>query len=144
MFNPYDTIDSLIGEYNDDVDIARYESVYDELCQRVNAGELTVEEAELINDRAAEMYLEGDEMGTSEPGSDKESPCEGEHCSSNKEKNLPTKKKKKRSGKKLAFAAGVATGAIGSAMAQEIKRKKEYRKSSSRNSSGEKNYVDFD
>lgn len=143
MFNPYDTIDSLIGEYNNDVDIARYESVYDELCQRVNNGELTVEEAELINDRAAEMYLEGDEMGTSEPGSDKESPCEGEHCSSNKEKNLPTKKKK-RSGKKLAFAAGVATGAIGSAMAQEIKRKKEYRKSSSRNSSGEKNYVDFD
>ena len=34
-----------------------YEAIYEELCERVECGELTLEDAELINDAAYERYV---------------------------------------------------------------------------------------
>ena len=37
--------------------MTRYEAIYEELTERVEAGELSLEDAEIINEAAAEKYL---------------------------------------------------------------------------------------
>ena len=60
MFDAYEAVDNLIDEINEEYEESAcdvYEQVYEELCERVDCGELTLEEAEIINDMAAEKYL---------------------------------------------------------------------------------------
>ena len=40
--------------------MTRYEAIYEELTERVEAGELSLEDAEMINEAAAEKYLDED------------------------------------------------------------------------------------
>ena len=40
--------------------MTRYEAIYEELTERVEAGELSLEDAEIINEAAAEKYLDED------------------------------------------------------------------------------------
>ena len=57
-FDAYEAVDDLIDEINDDyaVEAAEeaYQQIYEELCERGECNELTLEEAEIINDAAAE------------------------------------------------------------------------------------------
>ena len=57
MFNVYEAIDDIIDDINVDYYESCYDAIYEELCNRVAYGELTIEEAEMINDVAAEKYL---------------------------------------------------------------------------------------
>ena len=63
-FDAYEAVDDLIDEINDEYAVEAvdegaeaYQQIYDELCERVECEELTLEEAEIINDAAAEKYL---------------------------------------------------------------------------------------
>ena len=57
MFNVNEAVDELIDDINVDYYESCYDAIYEELCNRVESGELTIEEAEMINDAAAEKYL---------------------------------------------------------------------------------------
>ena len=60
MFDAIEAINDIIDDINDDAaEYAEscYEEIYDELCYRVECGDLTVEEAELINEKAYDMYI---------------------------------------------------------------------------------------
>ena len=60
MFNAIEAINDIIDDINDDaMEYAEscYEEIYDELCYRVESGELTLEEAELVNEKAYEKYF---------------------------------------------------------------------------------------
>lgn len=61
MFDASKEIDSLIEEYNESVDtqvaMESYNAIYEELQNRVNSGELTVEEANVLNDMAYDKYV---------------------------------------------------------------------------------------
>ena len=57
MFNVNEAVDELIDDINVDYYESCYDAIYEELCDRVAYGELTIEEAEMINDAAAEKYL---------------------------------------------------------------------------------------
>ena len=60
MFDAIEAINDIIDDINDDtMEYAEscYEDIYEELCYRVESGELTLEEAELINDKAYDMYM---------------------------------------------------------------------------------------
>ena len=99
-FDAYEAVDELIDEINDEyaVEAAEeaYQKIYEELCERVDYGELTLEDAEIINEAAAEKYLYEDGEESSE---DDET----------SEKDKKSKKKKKKHSKKK-IAAGVASG----------------------------------
>lgn len=60
-FDAYEAVDELIDEINEEyaVEAAEdaYQQIYEELCERVDCDELTLEEAEIINEAAAEKYL---------------------------------------------------------------------------------------
>ena len=61
MFDAIEVINDIIDDINDDVaeySESCYEEIYDELCYRVESGELSVDEAELINEKAYDMYCE--------------------------------------------------------------------------------------
>ena len=61
MFDAIEAINDIIDDINDDAaEYAEscYEDIYEELCYRVECGELSVEEAELINEKAYDMYCE--------------------------------------------------------------------------------------
>ena len=110
-FDAYEAVDDLIDEINDEYAaeaVDAYQQIYDELCERVECDELTLEEAELINDVAAEKYL-------FEKKSTKETDDEDDD---------KPKKKKKINKKKV--AAGVAAGALAAGtLAYAKKRKKD-------------------
>ena len=57
MFNAFEAVNNIIDEINENYYESCYDSIYEELCDRVECGELTIEEAEMINDAAAEKYL---------------------------------------------------------------------------------------
>ena len=60
MFDAIEAINDIIDDINDDAaEYAEscYEDIYDELCYRVESGELSVDEAELINQVAYEKYF---------------------------------------------------------------------------------------
>ena len=103
-FDAYEAVDDLIDEINDDyaVEAAEeaYQQIYEELCERVECDELTLEEAELINDVAAEKYLyeEGEESSEDDDSSEKDKKSK--------------KKKKKHSKKKIAAGIAIGTGAL--------------------------------
>ena len=64
MFDAIEAINDIIDDINDDAaEYAEscYEEIYDELCYRVECGELTLEDAELINEKAYAMYCENTE-----------------------------------------------------------------------------------
>ena len=63
-FDAYEAVDVLIDEINDSYTESGedlYQQIYEELCERVECGELTLEEANIINDAAANKYLVDDE-----------------------------------------------------------------------------------
>ena len=119
-FDAYEAVDELIDEINDDyaVEAAEeaYQQIYEELCERVECDELTLEEAELINDAAAEKYLYEKKCG-------KDNGCD--------------KKKPKCNKKKIAagvaasvLAAGVANKAVKEYKGAANKSLSEYKRSS--------------
>ena len=57
MFNVNEAINDIIDDINEDYYESCYDAIYEELCDRVNYGELTLEEAEMINVAAAEKYI---------------------------------------------------------------------------------------
>ena len=57
MFNAFEAVNNIIDEINENYYESCYDSIYEELCDRVAYGELTIEEAEMINEAAAEKYL---------------------------------------------------------------------------------------
>ena len=57
MFNAYEAVDELIDDINVDYYESCYDAIYEELCDRVDYGELTIEEAQMINEAAAYKYL---------------------------------------------------------------------------------------
>ena len=80
MFDAMEAVDELIDDINNDYYDSCYDAIYEELCERVESGELTIEEAEMINDVAAEKYL-------------------GEACKAkNTEEEKPVKNLSKKSG----------------------------------------------
>ena len=138
-FDAYEAVDELIDEINDDyaVEAAEeaYQQIYEELCERVECDELTLEEAELINDAAAEKYLYEKKCGK-DNGCDKKKP----KCNKKKiaacesvEKYLSEKKcdnddecdKKKPKCNKKKIAAGVAASVLAAGVAN--KAVKEYK-----------------
>ena len=99
-FDVYEAVDDLIDEINEsyiESSEEAYQQVYEELCERVECEELTLEEAELINEAAAEKYLYENCEKSSEDD-DKE----------NGSSEKGGKPKKKINKKKV--AAGVAAG----------------------------------
>ena len=60
MFDAIEAINDIIDDINDDVaeyTESCYEEIYDELCYRVKSGELSLEEAEMINEKAYDKYV---------------------------------------------------------------------------------------
>ena len=57
MFDVYEAIDDIINDINEDYYESCYDAIYEELCDRVEYGELPLEEAEMINEAAAEKYI---------------------------------------------------------------------------------------
>ena len=57
MFDAYEAINDIIDDINEDYYESCYDAIYEELCDRVDYGELTIEEAEMINEAAAYKYL---------------------------------------------------------------------------------------
>ena len=57
MFDAMEAVDELIDDINNDYYESCYDAIYEELCERVECGELTIKEAEMINESAAEKYL---------------------------------------------------------------------------------------
>ena len=103
MFDAYEAVDSLIDKINNDY---AYEQVYNELLNRVNNGELTLEEAEAVNDKAIEKYLEERDK---------------------KEKEEKEKAEKKRKIKKK-ILSGALLGAAGAYTLKNYKDQKEAEK----------------
>ena len=64
MFDAMEAVDELIDDINNDYYESCYDAIYEELCDRVAYGELTLEEAEMINDAAAEKYLYTEKCST--------------------------------------------------------------------------------
>ena len=57
MFNATEAVDNIIDDINTDYYKSCYDAIYEELCERVESGELTLKEAELINDVAYGKYI---------------------------------------------------------------------------------------
>ena len=57
MFNAFEAVNNIIDEINENYYESCYDAIYEELCDRVECGELTIEEAEMINEAAADKYL---------------------------------------------------------------------------------------
>ena len=60
MFDAYEAVDELIDDINDDyyeACVDAYEQIYEELIERVECGEMSLAEAEIVNEAAAEKYL---------------------------------------------------------------------------------------
>ena len=57
MYNAMEAVDNIIDDINSDYYESCYDAIYEELCDRVENGELTIEEAELINDVAYDKYV---------------------------------------------------------------------------------------
>ncbi len=57
MYNAMEAVDELIDDINNDYYGSCYDAIYEELCDRVECGELTIEEAEMINDVAYDKYV---------------------------------------------------------------------------------------
>ena len=95
MFDAYEAVENLIDDINEDYYIYRehcedaYNEIYEELCERVNNDELTLREAEIINEAAIKKFLT-----PPDPDEDEEKP-------------LP---KKLTAKKKAAIAAGTVLG----------------------------------
>lgn len=56
-FDAMEAVDDLIDEINYEYTEAAYDEIFEELCERVECGELTLEEAEFINDVAFDRYV---------------------------------------------------------------------------------------
>ena len=61
MFDAFEAINYIIDDINNEASEyaeSCYDEIYNELCYRVECGDLTIEEANYLNDRAYEMYTE--------------------------------------------------------------------------------------
>ena len=113
MFDVYEAVDELIEEINTDYYESCYDAIYEELCDRVDYGELTIEEAEMINDVAAYKYLYEAE--------DVDKALEEDDDDDKKKKKSDRNIKKKINKKKI--AAGVGLAAAGAGALSYAKRK---------------------
>ena len=57
MFDATEAINDIIDDINNDYYESCHDAIYEELCERVDSGELTIEDAEMINEAAADKYL---------------------------------------------------------------------------------------
>ena len=58
MFDACEAVNDLINEINEDYYESCYNAIYEELCEKVENGELTIEDAEMINEAATKKYLQ--------------------------------------------------------------------------------------
>lgn len=68
MFDAREAVDDLIAEINDNYATERYDAIHSELQLRVESGELSLEEAEAVNQAAWNKYFgesTPSDMGTS-------------------------------------------------------------------------------
>ena len=57
MFDATEAINDIINDINVDYYESCYNAIYEELTERVESGELSLEEAQMINEAAADKYL---------------------------------------------------------------------------------------
>ena len=57
MFDACEAVNDLIDEINEDYYESCYNAIYEELTERVESGEISLDEAEMVNETAAEKYL---------------------------------------------------------------------------------------
>lgn len=100
MFDAYEAINDIIDDINEDYYESCYDAIYEELCDRVDYGELTIEEAELINEAAAEKYLYEAE--------DVDKALEEDDDDDKKKKESDKNIKKKINRKRMVAGAGLA------------------------------------
>ena len=103
MFDAYEAINDIIDDINEDYYESCYDAIYEELCNRVDYGELTIEEAEMINEVAAYKYLYEAE--------DVDKAIETDDDDDKKKKKSDKNIKKKINKKKVAAGVGLAAGA---------------------------------
>ena len=56
-FDAYEAVDELIDDVNTEYYEGCYEEIYEEICRRVDEGELSLEDGEILNEAAAQKYL---------------------------------------------------------------------------------------
>ena len=57
MFNAFEAVNNIIDEINVDYYESCYDAIYEELCDRVDSGKLSLEFAELVNKEAYAKYV---------------------------------------------------------------------------------------
>lgn len=60
MFDATEAINDIIEDINDEVDVydeSCYDAIYEELCDLVDGGEMSLEDAQMILDRAGDIYM---------------------------------------------------------------------------------------
>ena len=103
-FDAYEAVDELIDDVNTEYYEECYDSIYGELCRRVEEGELSLEDAEILNDAAANKYLvEKCGKGCKEPKKEMEPNAE-------RRKNL----------KKATIGVGATGAVVGTGIAAHI------------------------
>ena len=100
MFDATEAINDIIDDINVDYYESCYDAIYEELCDRVDYGELTIEEAEMINEAAAYKYLYEAE--------DVDKALEEDDDDDKKKKKSDKNIKKKINKKKVAAGVGLA------------------------------------
>ena len=105
MFNAFEAVNNIIDEINENYYESCYDSIYEELCDRVECGELTIEEAEMINEAAAYKYLYEAE--------DVDKALETDDDDDKKTKKSDKNIKKKINKKKVAAGVGLAAAGAG-------------------------------
>ena len=103
MFDATEAINDIIDDINADYYESCYDAIYEELTERVESGEMTIEEAEMVNEAAAEKYLSEAE--------DVDKALETDDDDDKKKKESDKNIKKKINKKKVAAGLGLAAGA---------------------------------
>ena len=110
-FDAYEAVDELIDDVNTEYYEGCYEEIYEEICRRVDEGELSLEDGEILNEAAADKYLYIEEkvnIGKLKLKTKKQKA---------KEEAEAKKAKKKKIIKNAAIGAGIGAAAIGGGIA---------------------------
>lgn len=100
-FDAYEAVDELIDDVNTEYYEECYDSIYGELCRRVEEGELSLEDAEILNEAASNKYLV--------------EKC-GKGCKEPKKEMEPNAEKRKNI-KKVALGVAATGAAVGAGVA---------------------------
>ena len=106
MFDATEAINNIIDDINADYYESCYDAIYEELCERVEDGNMTIEEAEMVNEAAAEKYLY-------EKSKNVDKALEEDDDDDKKKKESDKNIKKKINKKKVAVGVGLAAAGAG-------------------------------